>query len=314
VLPEAFGKFKGALTLHEVVCASCNAFFSKTLDLELSRSAIEGLERYRWGIKKPDEIKNFRFDNIQLRAADEGDFKGAPVQLYHNAQLDRLLARPVTGVAIHNAEGDGFTYFSPTDVESGKWKSSPVDWKRGIKIFGPDDIVVRLRSILFDQGVRPTTFRPLAPPGSDIKVEQEFSITALTRRAIAKIAFNYMAYRQGGEFALISSFDSIRHFIRDGIEPGLAPVHSTMDLPFRSSAPEDQRPVVHWVELTGHEAHFNLLGTVMLFGFMNHVVMLSEDFPGPWPALPLAHLFNPKNLKVNEMTPVKPRWQHADRR
>lgn len=312
VLPEAFGRFKGALTLHDAVCKPCNTYFSKTLDLELGRKSIEGLERYRWGAKQPEEIKRFQFDHIHLRAADDGDFKGAPVQLYHNAEMGRLVAKPRTGVAIHNADGEGFTHFSLEEIENGAWKERAVDWRRGIKIYGSNQAVDRIRSILFEQGVRPTKFRPLEPPVSDIKVEQEFVITDLMRRAIAKIAFNYLTFRQGAEFALLKAFDPIRSFIRYGSEPPSAAIHSTMDLPFRSALPPDQRPVLHWIEIAAHPSHRNLLATVMLFGFMNHAVMLAEDFPGPWPELPLAHAFFTKSLIVREMTPVTPRWRHTE--
>jgi hypothetical protein len=133
------------------------------------------------------------------------------------------------------------------------------------------------------------------------------------KRSIAKIAFNYLTYRQGPGFALLPHFDPIRRFIRYGENPPSEPIHSTMTLPFRSSAPEDLRPVVHWIDITSHRSHYNLLATVMLFGFANHVVMLAEDFPGPWPELPIAHLFLPKTLTAREMIPAKPRWRHPDR-
>src|SRR4051812_46140999 len=122
VLPEAFGKFKGALTLLREVCSGCNTFFSETLDLTLGRKSIEGLERYRWGVKPAQEIEKFRFDHIQMRAADDGDFKGVPVELYYNAESDSVVARPQPGVSIHNAHGDGFTHFTPEQIKAGNWQ------------------------------------------------------------------------------------------------------------------------------------------------------------------------------------------------
>lgn len=312
VLPEAFGKFKGALTLRDAVCEPCNSYFSRTLDLELSRKAVEGLERYRWGVKKPEEIEKFNFENIKLRAVEEGDFKGAKVELYHNEEEARIVARPVDGVAIHNTGDDEFTHFTFEQIRTGRWRDSPVDWRRGIRIFGPDPLVAELRAILAAQGVTPATFRPLVAPVDDVRIEQEFSITQLMQRGIAKIAMNYLTFRQGAAFVLLPAFDPIRRFVRYGELPHLPAVHSTWELPFRSNAPEDARPVIHWIDINAHEDHRNLLGNVVLFGFMDHIVMLAENFASPWPDLPVAHIYNPKLLTVSEVIPVKPRWRHAD--
>jgi len=55
----------------------------------------------------------------------------------------------------------------------------------------------------------------------DVKIEQEFSITPLMQRGIAKIAMNYLTSRQGTEFALLPAFDPIRRFARYGELPHL---------------------------------------------------------------------------------------------
>jgi len=39
------------------------------------------LERYRWGVKKPEEIEKFNFENITLHTFEDGDFKGAKIEL-----------------------------------------------------------------------------------------------------------------------------------------------------------------------------------------------------------------------------------------
>jgi hypothetical protein len=45
------------------------------------------------------------------------------------------------------------------------------------------------------------------------------TIDDIVWRAVAKIAFNYLAYLQGQEFALHPAFDVIRRFIRYGERP-----------------------------------------------------------------------------------------------
>jgi hypothetical protein len=118
-----------------------------------------GLERYRWGVKKPGEIEKFNFENITLHALEDGDFKGAKVELYHNEEVAKVVARPVDGVAIHNTGDHEFTHFAVEEIRTGRWRDSAVDWRRGIRIFGPDALVEELRAMLAAQGVTPTIDR-----------------------------------------------------------------------------------------------------------------------------------------------------------
>ena len=132
----------------------------------------------------------------------------------------------------------------------------------------------------------------------------------MMKRAIAKISFNYLAHQLGAEFAALPAFDPIRRFVRYGDDPPRIPVISTFDLPFRTNRQDDQRPVVHFINLSTHEAHRNLLGGVMLFGFMNHTIMLAENFTGPWPYLPVAHVYNVSTLETSPVPTSRPQWKH----
>lgn len=165
-------------------------------------------------MKKPEEIEKFNFENITLHTFEDGDFKGAKIELYHNEEVAKVVARPVDGVAIHNTGDHEFTHFAVEEIRTGPWRDSAVDWRRGIRIFGPDALVEELRAMLAAQGVTPTTFRPLIAPVEDVKIEQEFFITPLMQRGIANIAMNYLTSRQGTEFALLPAFDPIRRFVR----------------------------------------------------------------------------------------------------
>lgn len=313
VLQEGFGRFRNGLVLHNTVCASCNHFFSRTLDLALTRESAEGLERYRWGVKDPDEISKFKYGAVTLRADDSSEFSGASVQLIPS---DRgLIAQLIDGGAVRDAEGEGFTHFTTEEMLSGRWQEAAVDWRRGLKLFGADDVVAGMQAALKAQRIEISNYRLLVPPPGDdpsVTVAHEFEVTDVMKRGLAKIAFNYLAFVKGGPFARLPAFDPIRNYVRNGVKPSLEPIHSTFDLPFRMNAPENMRPVIHWLGLSAHQEHRNLLGTVMLFGFMEHIVILAEDFAGPWFELPIAHAFYLKTMQAKEMTPVKPRWQHED--
>ena len=43
VVHDGFGKFQGALVIHDAVCHDCNQEFGRTIDLALTRSSAEAL-------------------------------------------------------------------------------------------------------------------------------------------------------------------------------------------------------------------------------------------------------------------------------
>jgi hypothetical protein len=75
VVPEAFGKFEQNLVL-DCVCKSCNDFFGKTLDLKLGRDTVEGLDRFRSGLKTRDEYKGLGRQSTSRVEVMEGPLKG----------------------------------------------------------------------------------------------------------------------------------------------------------------------------------------------------------------------------------------------
>lgn len=308
-MPDGFGHFRNALVLRDLVCVDCNRYFGESLDRALARESVEGLERYRSGIKQSSEITRFRATAVTLRAHDAGEFSGAEIRIGPGESEGEFEAEILASAAIHRASGDDYALFSEAQLLDGSWKSDEVDAGKGVRLFGPDEATVRMRNALEAQGLN-LNYRPLVPPSIPIPaVLEEYSIPPALLRAVAKIAFNYLAYRSGAEFVLMAAFDSIRAFVRAGTEPPLAAVHVSNDLPFRTGRPSEERPLVHFLAIDGHESHRNLLGIVTLFGYHGYTVILAEDFAGPWPELPLAHLYNVKTRTVSEMKSQRPVWR-----
>jgi len=315
VLQQGFGHFREALVLHGAVCTVCNGHFSGTIDLALTRDSMEGLERYRWGIKTPEEVERFLYRNLVLRAQDMGDFSGAQIRLGPGDSERPFTAEIVPSAVIRKRGSDSFVPFSEAQILSGEWNNETVDHTRGVKLFGPEDATTRMQLALEQQGVT-LTYQPLRfkePNQETTQVEHEFTISLEVKRALAKVAFNYLAYRTDPTYVLAPAFEPIRRFIRYGEEPPLPPVETTNDVPFATPESEEGVPVVHWISLESHRYHRNLLSVITLFSVQRHTVVLAEDFPGPWFDLPVAHLYNPKTLTVSEHEPVKPRWKHEDR-
>jgi hypothetical protein len=315
VVPEGFGRFRNALVLHDLVCTGCNSYFGETLDRALARDSVEGLERYRAGVKRPGDISKFTSSTVTLRAHDAGEFTGAEIRIVSNESDTELRAEILPSAAIHEADGDEYVPFSQTAILDGSWRSDRVDWRKGVKLFGQDEETARMRRALEQQGVTLASYRPLAPLDPERGVPellQEYTVGTVVHRAVSKIAFNYLAYRFGRDLALLTAFDPIRDFVRNGTDPTLPPVHVSHDLPFRTDRPVESRPQVHFVAIDGHGSHRNLLGSVTLFSYHGYTVILAEDFAGPWPELPLAHLYNVKTMHVSELEPQRPRWRHSD--
>lgn len=57
VLPQAFGTFTRDNLVLDCVCRDCNGLFGRTIDQKLARDTVEGLERYRQGLRSPAEFR-----------------------------------------------------------------------------------------------------------------------------------------------------------------------------------------------------------------------------------------------------------------
>jgi hypothetical protein len=272
---------------------------------------VEGLERYRFGIKKPSEISKFMYGDVTLRAKVGGDFAGVAFERRSSPDGTRIVDRPVPALAVRRIDRDEFVHFTEQEVLDGTWLDNrEVNWRFGFKVIGQDDEVQKIEAALKSRGVVAAIRRPLTPPAdSEVLVEQEFRITRDMQRALAKIVFNYLTHTQGTKSALRTEFDPIRRFIRYGEWPTsrIFPVVSHEGLPFsRINAGNvtlqdgEQRPVVHFVGVGANHEYRNIAGAVSLFSFMTHRVILAEGFPGELPG-PRAHLYNVRMLEVFEL-------------
>ncbi len=304
VVPEAFGRFEGALVLHDIVCVDCNDYFGRTLDRIISRGSAEGLQRYFWGVKHPSEIERFSYNNLRLSSEIPGDYHGALLTLFEDADAPKgVKAVPVAQVGFAEAEGDGFIHFSLAEVKAGVWKDDPrIDWRKGVKILGPG--MEETRALLEAQGVQITKWREMtAPPvdGEEIEVTEEYRVSSEFQRAIAKICFNYAAYVHGAAFMLQEPFDDTRRFIREGVAPDFR-VWGPKDtdiFPYESADHPGMSAIFHVVTVTKPLNADVVLGQVSLFNWLQWEVVLSTS---PMRNLRRSgHLFNPSTLTVHEL-------------
>jgi hypothetical protein len=310
VVHEGFGKFKGALVIHKAVCHDCNHEFSRTIDLAITRSSIWGFERYKVGVKTPAEFAKFKHSSMTLRVIEPGDSQGAQLVLRADNAGEKLVSHVLPGIGVRGKNGKEFVHFDEAQVRNGSWlQNTEVDWRRGIKVYGDETKREEIRAVLERQGVTLSDWRPLKPsPRGKIAVDQEFPFSSAIRRALAKIAFNYLTYCKGTAYALLDAFDPIRNYIRFGEMPlsSSPPVQSVNGLPFSKIyagavvlESGSMRPVIHVLSLrTNGERH--VVGAISLFGAMTHHVVLAEAMKGPLLEA-CAHLYN---IKLREVYPL----------
>lgn len=306
VVPESCGRFREALVAHNLVCASCNAYFGRTLDLTLARGTDEGLQRYLYGVKPKSEVERFRYDALTIHYQGDGDYHGAILRLTPDADTrSGFRATPIDQVGFSRADGEGFVWLPLNEVYSGSWKTrNDLDPKKGVRIYAEDHQDVR--SYLATEGIKPSSWREMVRQGDseeEVLVHQVSRVTTEVERAIAKIAFNYLAASNGAEFALLPEFDPVRRFVRFGEDDGDGFVHvdaaDILPLPRPEGTPEHHRPVVHVVTAEYSLHKTSVIGQVSLFGGMRYVVCHAETaVPGLRRS---GHLYNVADLRVRRL-------------
>ena len=302
-MPESCGRFRDAPVAHELVCTSCNSYFGRTLDLVLARGTDEGLQRYFFDMKPKEAVEQFRYDALTIHYQGEGDYHGALLRLTADPEGPRgFRATPIDQVGFAATDGTGFEWMPLREVYSGAWKErGDLDASMGIRIYAEDHEAVR--AYLRGEGVDLPAWRHMVregDPTEDVLVHQVSRITTDVERAIAKVAFNYLAFSNRADFALLPAFNPVRRFVRFGEEQRDDFVHVDAEdiifIPQPPGTPEDHRPVMHVVTVEYSRLLTSVIGQVSLFGGLRYVVCHADT---PVPGLRRSgHLFNVADLGV----------------
>lgn len=207
----------------DCVCKNCNGEFGKTIERYLAGDSIEGLWRLqKIGSRSKKHIVQTR---IKINVPDEnkfGDFRGAIVY-FDFAKKDSLL---LPSQILTEDDFGNRKFFLIADIEKEEIKDELFKYKnRGFSIIrqNADDekaAIQKLKQIGID-------FKPIRevklPEGAleddgTLKLIVEGVMDNVIFRAIAKIAFNYVAKVKGPELALNSRFDAVREYIKTGIK------------------------------------------------------------------------------------------------
>ncbi|MGA9724385.1 MAG: HNH endonuclease, partial [Candidatus Binatus sp.] len=220
VVPQQLGSFENCPILR-TVCAECNSYFANSLELKFGRDSIEAVYRLRHGQKRPEEFAGFEGERLKFRIPSNlaaGGVVLEPAPSPDGSEIVMLLP-PQVGVKL---EGETEFHYHTEEELTGEGidRLPPPNQKVSIRLLAADDAgVERVRALVLTRFPKFREEGKLALPQPDridgkMLVEIKSKVDRLLARAIAKIAFNYMAFHAGAKFALSENFDAVRRFTR----------------------------------------------------------------------------------------------------
>jgi HNH endonuclease len=298
VMPQSFGTFEQNFTLvGTVVCQETNSFFSKVLEPSLAKDSLEGFDRYRHGLRKASEFTSLGKRSTTRTQFTEGPYAGAWGYTIPGHEILGVIPFPQIGFAA--TDKGPFEWFMldqlPT-MEQIKAKGFSGNVNIRLCECDDDDATKRLAEL----GIHITFSEAFEPPSGGMWVEQVFRPGLVHRRALAKIAMNYLAYQFGREIALEPRFDAIRNLVMDGVEPGY-PYYSIDEEAILEGDKEGGRRVLgHMIVLAQHGDEVEV--TVSLYNRFRHKFVLANTAGTPLP--PRGHYFDTTNRRILPLGPA----------
>ena len=304
VMPQSFGMFENNLTLNKNVCDECNQYFGNNLEIDLGRDTIEGLSRYKFGVKAAQDFKTLGKRSRFNFVIAEGLLKGAHAYLEHSEELDEVACKPLPQIGFINRQTGEYKYFRLDELPKKlELEKEGLDYSDDVRVFGVSND--EAQNALLGIGISLSLVSDLdfGDKESDSwLVEIEGSIDKTIYRAIAKIAFNYMAYWHGPEFALQKTFNPIRHYIRRGERAKVKYVLVRSDNILVDEKP-DKRRLCHIVTLNWAKNGTSIVSQISLFNnFPSYTVLLSKHYRGKTVNLRKGHFFNFGDNRIHELT------------
>lgn len=306
VMPKAFGRFAHNLVLKHIVCRDCNTYFGKTVDVSLSRGSLQGAMRYFKGIKPLGQFRNVNQNRVRLSAQTPGQATFQEAEVIETPEGDGLALKP--GITYRSVSTGKEQYVSLEGLERGEWKQSDdIDREASVTLSYRDaNMLKRLQEALSRQKlaveilgtVEETAIGQRVLVAIDAPLEDK-----LLYRAMAKIAFNYLAYTLGRDFALRPILDQARTFIREGSSSD-ALVNRVDRLTIYGDREEATRREGHVIALDLTSDGNSIVGFVEFFRDLTYGVRLGtfKELAVPISA---GHYFDITSMQVFKMDAVR---------
>lgn len=304
VLPQSFGKFESNLTLRGVVCDECNQFFGDNLEIALARDTFEGEFRFVHGVKDPENFRPFGCKSRMIIKVAEGDFQGSYAYREYSPEAGEIIVRPVPQAGFRRRDSTGYEYFFLDELPERsalEGMGIDLDHPEGIRAVAVEEAFLKTK--LAEKGI---TFRRggellLPKESGTLLCEVEGTIDQTIFRAIAKIAFNYLAYWQGRDFVNESSFDPIRQFIRFSERPLYLPVAVTEQPVLADEPIVGKRRLGHLVTVNWAQDGKSIVSQVSLLNWMTYRICLAKDYSGDRRNIKMGHFFNVSSGEILEL-------------
>jgi len=312
VMPQCYGAFSpNNLILYETVCDECNQYFGENIELYLGRDTIEGVTRYRYGIKPRESPKR----HIRLKfKISGGELKGMIVIPKYTGVPGENAMEMVLQVGFFRKDDQEYDYFEPQDIPSGN-ELREQDYELENE---------KIRLIAKNAEEMNYLIKMLKEKGMDVRPEEEMKwpeyvkdknqilaegiirIDRIIYRALSKIGFNYLAYVAGKDFTLFEDFHGIRNFIRYN--------EGNSDHYFFANEP----PILYFdrifrryniKETNGHLVvaewkGMNLIAKVSIFNMTTYSIRLCRNFKGIWRPIKCGHHFDVNSKEVSKLTAI----------
>ena len=321
VLPQCFGTFTPSnLILNEVVCDECNQYFGDHVELFLGRDTIEGIERYKHGIKPGKQPKHKR---LKFKIA-EGELTGIIITPKYSGGGEIIDIEPVMQAGIYNITTNRFDYYEPGDIPTAETLKKSVQDLKNLRfdfITKDDAELQKLLTILEEKGYKKVKLEAFREWPEHVKKRNETLVAGEIRldrviyRGLCKIAFNYLAFVQGKAFVLSDDFNGIRDFIRNDCG-------DSHDFFFVNQPPileNDRRLGIR--ETRGHLVVLEWNGMSLqvklsLFNLNTYLIRLCNRYGGLWVPIKSGHHFDIESRTVTPLLAVNkkllPYWQQKN--
>jgi hypothetical protein len=313
VIPEAFGTFEPtSFILYDTVCKDCNNHFGRTIDLALSRDSTEALLRFRYGTKPADEAGDLPYKKLELKIGQPGPWFGATAVLEPDKTGKAVEPVPVPQAAFRWNGLQDWNYLVERELEPSVLAQyvNPIPGTLEIRVMGPspedhERVLLRLTSAGIKFRQEGTLMEPITSDGK-ILIEIAAAVDQTIFRAIAKIAFNYVAHQHGPDFVLGSDFDEIREYIRCGKEPrwsGRMPVvFPVADPILYDDARQLRQTNGHLITFDWHPGNMGFMAQISLFNTVTYRVRICAVYRGLWrPDFHRGHHFNVEERTIQQL-------------
>lgn len=258
VILKSFGTFDGQTPTLNCVCDDCNQTLGREVDIAFARDSVEGDLRFSIAGKDAKDYKHLGVRTITKRTVlDHPELEGAHTLLAAGTRLPY----PAPQVGILGRDGKRTWYTLDALPHRNDLDTSSIDFDspRLYLVVGCPSAEAKVAMHEAGWEFVPKGDFVDTSGNSVIHLRQEYVLDGIRGRAVAKAAFNYMAFTQGEEVALSVAFDAARTFIRYG-----------------------NGKLVNYVQVQREPILGNELGTASRF--LGHVLAIraSEEEPGVW--------------------------------